>query len=97
LPGDFSVPGPAREVSGRFSGYYEAVWWTAMLVSTTAQRSETTVDTLARVLSEDRAYRDLSHGAFADLLRRRTILTGWGRPWTAAGVRQQRAIAEQRL
>ncbi len=26
---------PAREVSGGFSGYAEAVWWTAMLVSTT--------------------------------------------------------------
>jgi DNA invertase Pin-like site-specific DNA recombinase len=62
-----------------------------------AQRSDTTVDTLARVLSEDLAYRDLSHGAFADLLNRRNILTGWGRPWTAAGVRRQRAIAEQRL
>lgn len=26
---------PAREVNGGFSGYAEAVWWTAMLVSTT--------------------------------------------------------------
>jgi len=61
------------------------------------QRSDAIVDTLARILMEDPAYRGLSHRAFADLLNRRNILTGWGRPWTPAGVKRQRMLAEQRI
>ena len=59
-----------------------------------AQRSDSVVDAIARVILEDLAYRDLSHRAFADLLNRRNLLTGWSRPWTAAGVKRQRKEAE---
>jgi hypothetical protein len=62
-----------------------------------AQRSDGIVDTLALILLEDSAYRDLSHRAFADLLNRRKCLTGWNRAWTAAGVKRQRGLAEQRI
>ena len=62
-----------------------------------AQRSDGIVDILALVLREDSAYRDLSHRAFADLLNRRNILTGWGRAWTAVGVKRQHWLAEQRV
>ena len=62
-----------------------------------AQRSDGIVDTIARVLLEDRSYRDLSHRAFADLLNRRNLLTGWSRPWTAAGLKRQRKEAEERI
>lgn len=62
-----------------------------------AQRSESTVNTIARILVEDHAYRDLSHQAFADLLNRRNIFTGWGRRWTEAGVKRQRKLAEKRV
>lgn len=62
-----------------------------------ALRSDGIVDAIARTLLEDPAYRDLSHRAFADLLNRRNVLTGWSRPWTAAGIKRQRALAEQRI
>lgn len=62
-----------------------------------ALRSDGIVDTIARTLLEDPAYRDLSHRAFADLLNRRNFLTGWSRPWTAAGVKRQRVLAEKRI
>ncbi|HRK67046.1 MAG TPA: recombinase family protein [Hyphomonas sp.] len=62
-----------------------------------AQRSDSIVDAIARVMLEDQAYRDLSHRAFADLLNRRNILTGWSRPWTSVGVRRQREEAEMRI
>lgn len=62
-----------------------------------ALRSYGIVDTIARILLEDPAYRDLSHRSFADLLNRRNVLTGWSRPWTAAGVKRQRVLAEQRI
>lgn len=62
-----------------------------------ARRSDNTVDAIAHVILEDCAYRDLSHRAFADLLNRRGILTGWSRPWTAAGVKRQRKEAEERI
>lgn len=62
-----------------------------------AQRSDGIVDVLALILREDSAYRDLSHRAFADLLNRRNVLTGWGRAWTATGVKRQRGLAELRV
>ena len=62
-----------------------------------AQGSSRVVDTIARVLLEDQAYRDLSHRALADLLNRRRILTGWKRPWTADGIKRQRKLAEARI
>lgn len=62
-----------------------------------AQRSDSVVDAIAHVILEDPAYRDLSHRAFADLLNRRNLLTGWSRPWTAAGVKRQRKEAEERI
>lgn len=62
-----------------------------------AQRSDSIIDAIARVMLEDPAYRDLSHRAFADLLNRRGILTGWSRAWTAVGVKRQRKEAEERI
>lgn len=60
-----------------------------------ASRSDLLVSEIAHVLLEDPAYRSLPHRAFADLLNRRGILTGWQRPWTEAGVRRQRYLAEE--
>lgn len=40
------------------------------------QRSDATVEAIARVLLQDPAYLDLSHRTFADLLNRHGILTG---------------------
>ena len=61
------------------------------------RRSEGIIDTIALILLEDPAYGDLSHRAFSDLLNRRNVLTGWSRPWTAAGVKRSRGLAEQRV
>lgn len=69
----------------------------AASVRARAERSADIVQTIAHILETDPAYRDLSHKAFAALLNRRNILTGWGRPWTAAGVRRQRSLAEELL
>lgn len=60
-------------------------------------KSDSIVDSIAHVLLEDEAYRDLSHRALADLLNRRGILTGWKRPWTGDGLKRQRSKAEARI
>lgn len=62
-----------------------------------AQRSDAIVDVIALILLEDLAYRDLTHRALADLLNRRKVLTGWLRPWTPAGVKRSRGLAERRI
>lgn len=69
----------------------------AASVRARADRSNEIVHTIAHILETDPAYRDLSHQALADLLNRRKVLTGWGRAWTASGIRRQRALAEQLL
>lgn len=61
------------------------------------QRSDGITDTIARILLEDEAYRALSHQALADLLNRRKVLTGWGRPWTRDGVKRHRKEAGERV
>ena len=61
------------------------------------QRSDGIVDAIARVLLEDEAYRDLSNRALADLLTRRTILTGWQRAWTGDGLKRHRKMADERI
>lgn len=48
---------------------------------------------IAQILRSDRAYRDLSHEAFADLLNRNRIVSGHGRPWNRDSVRDQRKKA----
>jgi len=42
-----------------------------------SQTSNAIVDAIARIILEDPAYRDLSQRAFADVLNRRHVLTGW--------------------
>lgn len=66
-------------------------------VKARAARSDGIVDMIAHVLLEDPAYRALPHQALADLLNRRNVLSGWGRPWTTAGVRRARYEAEKRI
>jgi|GEM_PF-2276228 len=61
------------------------------------QRSDGIIDTIAFILLEDPAYGDLSHDAFAGLLNRRNVLTGWSRAWTPAGVKRSRGLAEKRV
>lgn len=61
------------------------------------QRSDAIVDTIAHILLENEAYRDLSNRALADLLNRRKILTGWQRPWTGVGLKRHRKKAEERI
>lgn len=62
-----------------------------------SQTSNAIIDAIARIILEDPAYRDLSHRAFADLLNRRNVLTGWSRSWTEAGVKRQHVLAQQRI
>ncbi|MRX50436.1 hypothetical protein GI374_08270 [Paracoccus sp. S-4012] len=59
--------------------------------------SQELVERIADVLEEDEAYSALPHGAFADLLNRRAILTNWKRPWTKDSVRRHRRMAEELL
>jgi DNA invertase Pin-like site-specific DNA recombinase len=62
-----------------------------------AIRSNTTVVSIALIMREDVAYQELSNRAFADLLNRRNVLTGWGRAWTTDGLKRQRKLAMELL
>lgn len=61
------------------------------------RRSDRITDTIARILLEDEAYLALSHQALADLLNRRKVLSGWGRPWTRDGIKRHRKDAGERI
>ena len=57
-------------------------------------KSDDIIYKIALVLKSDQAYRELPHRAFAELLNRQGILTGWQRPWTENGVKRSRYRAE---
>lgn len=58
------------------------------------QKADKIAHQIAIILRSDPAYRTLTHEALADLLNRRRILSGWGRPWTRHSVRDARKRAE---
>ncbi|SOC03612.1 DNA invertase Pin-like site-specific DNA recombinase [Rhodobacter sp. JA431] len=60
-----------------------------------SQKAESIARKIASILRSDRAYRDLSHKALADLLNRQRLLTGGGRPWTQNSIRPARKRAEE--
>lgn len=63
-------------------------------VKSRQQKADRIAFDIATVLMSDPAYRDLSNKALAELLNRRSILSGWNRPWTETSVRGPRKKAE---
>lgn len=57
-------------------------------------KADSIVMQVVAILQRDRAYRDLSHRALADLLNRNRVLTGWGLAWTENSVRKVRKKAD---
>jgi DNA invertase Pin-like site-specific DNA recombinase len=61
------------------------------------QKAESVLERIVAVLQEDPAYRTLTHKAFADLLNRRRIYSGWERQWTEDSVRSKHREAKKLL
>lgn len=60
-------------------------------------KSDELAGQIAAVIKGDPAYKDLSNGAFADLLNRRGILTNQRKHWSEAGVRRLRKRAMEMI